>query len=215
MSNRYISFIHSSPPWGGVILPIMFHKAQCWASILYSSTRLAELDSVLACDVLMAFRFERTASVKASLVLTGIEPARYHISWLLVHYLLERHKEALVVSFSDPIHRRRVTPFSWVRHSSRGWSGGGRYLTPFWFISSTSMERLTGPSGQSGASDGADQRLSVMRRMVASGSTDEQTPTGKREPNYNHENYNDSRHHNHIYNTSIIINACLTASQIM
>lgn len=33
----------------GVILPMIFYGAQCWASVLCSSRRLAELDSVLVC----------------------------------------------------------------------------------------------------------------------------------------------------------------------
>ena len=63
----------------GAVLPMMFYGAQCWASVLGSSTRLAALDSVLAMAARMAFRLERTTSTEASLALAGLEPSRCYI----------------------------------------------------------------------------------------------------------------------------------------
>ena len=108
----------------GVILPMMFYGAQCWASVLCLSMRLVELDSVLAYAARMAFRLERTTSVEASLALNGIESVRYHILRILVYYLVQWCRKALVDSSSNPIHCRRVTPFklgrSWFQRSVWG-----------------------------------------------------------------------------------------------
>lgn len=53
-------------PVRGVILPIVFYEAPCWASSLCSNTILEELDSVLASAARIAFRLERTWHVCGS-----------------------------------------------------------------------------------------------------------------------------------------------------
>ena len=89
----------------GAILPMILYGAQCWACILCSSTRLVELDSVLACAVQMAFKLECTTSMEALLHLNGIQLARYHILWLLVHYLLWWWCKTSLVDYpSNPIY---------------------------------------------------------------------------------------------------------------
>ena len=58
---------------------------------LYSSTRLVELNSMLVCAAWIAFRLKHTTSVEVSLALAKIEPARYHILWLLFRYLVQQN----------------------------------------------------------------------------------------------------------------------------
>ena len=49
----------------GAVLPMMFYRAPCWASMLGSSMSLAALDSVLATAARMAFKLERNTSTEA------------------------------------------------------------------------------------------------------------------------------------------------------
>ena len=65
---------------------------------------MAEIDLALVCSAQMVFRLDCAMFVEVSLALVGIELARYHILWLLVRYLTWQYKEALLVSFLDPIH---------------------------------------------------------------------------------------------------------------
>ena len=105
----------------GAVLPIMFYGAQCWASVLGSSMRLAALDSVLATAARMAFRLERTTSMEASLALAGLEPSRCHILRRLVHYLVRKHRTDLETFFGSQTHSSRVTPLelgaTWFQRS--------------------------------------------------------------------------------------------------
>ena len=63
----------------GAILPLLFFGTPCWASVLGQSMQLAQLDSVLALVVRMAFYLEHTMSMDASLALAGIWPAQLQI----------------------------------------------------------------------------------------------------------------------------------------
>ena len=56
----------------GAVFPMMFYGAHCWASVLGSSMRLAVLDSVLATAARIAFKFERTTSMEASLAMVEV-----------------------------------------------------------------------------------------------------------------------------------------------
>ena len=102
----------------------MFYGAPCWASVLCSIVRLAELDSVLAYAAWMAFRLESTTSVEAALVLAGLEPSRCHILRLLTRYIVRRHRETLRDFFSGEMRGSRVTPLelgcTWFRRSVWG-----------------------------------------------------------------------------------------------
>ena len=79
----------------GAVLPMLYYGAQCWASVLCSSTRLAALDAVTATVARMAFCLEWTTSVEALLVMAGLEPARQSVMRHLVRYLVRRHGVAL------------------------------------------------------------------------------------------------------------------------
>ena len=52
-------------PVRGAVLPMLYYGDQCWASVLYSSTRLIALDAVIPIATRMAFRLEQTTSVEA------------------------------------------------------------------------------------------------------------------------------------------------------
>ena len=61
----------STPLWflrmvWGAIIPALFYGAPCWASVLCSSGRLAQLDRVLALASRLAFGLERTTSGEVS-----------------------------------------------------------------------------------------------------------------------------------------------------
>ena len=68
----------------GAVLPMLYYRAQCGASVLCSSTRLADLDAVTATATRMVFRLEQTTSVEASLVMAGLEPAKQSVMRHLV-----------------------------------------------------------------------------------------------------------------------------------
>ena len=63
----------------GTALPILYYGAQCWASVLCSSTRLATLDAVIVTVARMAFHLEWTTSIEAQSVVAGSEPARQSV----------------------------------------------------------------------------------------------------------------------------------------
>ena len=71
----------------GVVLPLLFFGAPCWASVLRHSSRLSHVDAILAMAARMAYRLERTTSTEASLALAGILPARQQILRSLLCYL--------------------------------------------------------------------------------------------------------------------------------
>ena len=71
----------------GVIVPLLYYAAPCWAAILGVETRLVELDRVMALASRMAYRLERYASIEGSLAMGGLDPARMHITQALVRYL--------------------------------------------------------------------------------------------------------------------------------
>ena len=65
------------PPWflrvvRGAILPTLFYGAPCWAAVLSSSGRLAQLDGVLALAGRLAFGLECTTSGEACRMLAGL-----------------------------------------------------------------------------------------------------------------------------------------------
>ena len=70
---------------------MLYYGAQCWTSVLCSSTRLATLDEVSATRARMAFHLEWTIFVEAWLVVAGLDPARQSIMRHLVWYLVLRH----------------------------------------------------------------------------------------------------------------------------
>ena len=94
----------------GAVLPMLYYGAQCWASVLCSSTRLVALDAVTATAARMAFRLERTTSVEASLVMAGLEPARQSVMRHLVRYLVRRHGAALRDDLASQTSGKRATP---------------------------------------------------------------------------------------------------------
>ena len=71
----------------GVVLPLLFFGALCWASVLRHSSRLSQVDAVLALAARMAYRLERTISTEASLAFAGILPVRQQILRHLLRYL--------------------------------------------------------------------------------------------------------------------------------
>ena len=103
---------------------MLYYGAQCWASVLCSSTRLAALDAVTATAARMAFRLERTTSVEASLVMAGLEPARQSVMRHLVRHLVRRHGAALRDDLASQASGRRATPLelgvTWFRRSVQG-----------------------------------------------------------------------------------------------
>ena len=108
----------------GAVLPMLYYGAQCWASVLCSSTKLAALDAVTATAARMAFRLERTTSVEASLVMAGLEPARQSVMRHLVRHLVRRYGEALRDDLASQASGRRATPLelgvTWFRRSVQG-----------------------------------------------------------------------------------------------
>ena len=95
----------------GAVLPMLYFGAQCWSSVLCSSTRLAALDAVSALAARMAFRLERTTCIEALLVVAGLEPARHLILRQLVRYLVRRHRADLREFSGTFSSSGRVTPF--------------------------------------------------------------------------------------------------------
>ena len=93
----------------GVVLPLLFFGAPCWASVLRHSSCLSQVDAVLALAARMAYRLERTISMEASLAFAGILPARQQILRRLLRYLWRRDREALTAPH-DPIPERHVLP---------------------------------------------------------------------------------------------------------
>ena len=77
----------------GVIVPLLYYAAPCWATVLGIETRLAELDRVMALASRMAYGLERHTSIEASLAMGGLGPAQTHITWALVRYMW-RYKRA-------------------------------------------------------------------------------------------------------------------------
>ena len=94
----------------GVVLPLLFFGALCWASVLRYSSRLSQVDAVLAMAARMAYRLERTTSVEASLALAGILPARQQILRQLLRYLWRRDRAALIAPH-DSIPERHSLAF--------------------------------------------------------------------------------------------------------
>ena len=103
----------------GVIVPLLFYAAPCWAAVLGVETRLIELDRVMALASRMAFGLERSTSIEASLALGGLGPARTHITRALVRYLCRCQRTELYRSPSLYVHRSYVTPVelgkAWLR----------------------------------------------------------------------------------------------------
>ena len=95
----------------GAVLPALFFGAPVWSSILRLSSRLIEIDRVLALASRMAFGLERTSSTEASLILGGIMPARHQIMTRLMDYLLRKRKGQLFDTQSGLTpHRSYVSP---------------------------------------------------------------------------------------------------------
>ena len=59
----------------GVIVPLLFYVAPCWAAALGVEIRLIELDRIIALASWMAFGLERSTSIETSLVMDGLGPA--------------------------------------------------------------------------------------------------------------------------------------------
>ena len=91
----------------GAVFPLLFFGAPCWASILRYSSRLSQVDAILAMAARMAYRLERTTSVEASLALAGILPARQQILRRLLRYLWRRDRAALMAT-DGPIPERHL-----------------------------------------------------------------------------------------------------------
>ena len=91
----------------GVVLPLLFFGAPCWASVLCHSSRLSQMDAVLALAARMTYWLERTTSIEASLAFAGILPARQQILRHLLCYLWRRDRVALTATH-DPIPERHV-----------------------------------------------------------------------------------------------------------
>ena len=95
----------------GAVLQALFFGALVWSSILRLSSRLDDIDRVLALAGRMAFGLERTSSTEASLILAGIMPARQQILMRLIHYMLRKKKAQLIDD--EPtlmLHRSYVSP---------------------------------------------------------------------------------------------------------
>ena len=71
----------------GVIVPLLYYAAPCWATVLGIETRLIELDRVMALASWMAYGLERHALTEASLTIGSLGLARMHITWALVRYM--------------------------------------------------------------------------------------------------------------------------------
>ena len=103
----------------GVIVPLLFYAAPCWAAVLGVETRLIELDRVMALASRMAFGLERSTSIEASLALGGLGPARTYITCALVRYLCRCQRTTLYRSPSLYVHRSYITPVelgkAWLR----------------------------------------------------------------------------------------------------
>ena len=95
----------------GAVLPGLFFGAPVWSSILRLSSRLADIDRVLALAGRLAFGLERTSSTEASLILGGIMPARQQILRQLLHYMLRKKRQQLMADPSAFVqHRSYVSP---------------------------------------------------------------------------------------------------------
>ena len=93
----------------GVIVPLLYYAAPCWAAVLGVETRLAELDRVMALASRMAYGLERHTSIEGSLALGGLGPARMHITRALVRYLCRCRRAELVRNPSPSVHRSYTT----------------------------------------------------------------------------------------------------------
>ena len=103
------------PPWflrmvRGAILPALFYGAPCWAAVLSSSGRLAQLDGVLALAGRLAFGLERTTSGEACRMLAGLFSARQYIMQSLVCYMWRQHQSVLQVASLPRVPEHYVTP---------------------------------------------------------------------------------------------------------
>ena len=94
----------------GVIVPLLFYVAPCWAAVLGVETRLTELDRAMALASWMAFGFKRSTSIEASLAMGGLGPARMHITRALVIYLCRCRCMELCRSPFLYVHHSYVTP---------------------------------------------------------------------------------------------------------
>ena len=95
----------------GAVLPALFFGAPVWSSILRYSSRLADIDRVLALACRMAFGLERNTSTEASLILGGIMPARQQIMQRLTHYMMRKKMHQLIDDQSAlALHRSYVSP---------------------------------------------------------------------------------------------------------
>ena len=110
------------PPWflrmvRGAILPALFYGAPCWASVLCSSGRIAQLDGVLALAGRLAFGLERTTSGEACRALAGLFSARQYIMQSLIRYLWRQHRSELQTASLPQVPEHYVTP----RELGRAW----------------------------------------------------------------------------------------------
>ena len=86
----------------GVVLPLLFSGAPYWALVVCHSSRLSQVDAVLALVANMVYWLEHPTSTEASLGFAGILPMRQQILMHLLHYLWRRDRETLTVTH-DPI----------------------------------------------------------------------------------------------------------------
>ena len=111
----------------GVIIPLLYYAAPCWAAVLGVETRLLELDRVMALASRMAYGLERHTSIEGSLAMGGLGPARTHITRALVRYLCRCRRAELTRSPSFFIHRSYTTPMelgqAWLRREILGPTG--------------------------------------------------------------------------------------------
>ena len=112
-----------TPPWflrmvRGAILPALFYRAPCWASVLCSSGRIAQLDGVLALAGRLAFGLERTTLGEACRALAGLFSARQYIMQSLIRYLWRQHRSKLQTASLPQVPEHYVTP----RELGRAWS---------------------------------------------------------------------------------------------
>ena len=108
----------------GVIVPLLYYAAPCWAAVLGVETRLAELDRVMALASRMAYGLERHTSIEGSLAMGGLGPARTHITRALVRYMCRCRRAGLIHSPSFSTHRSYTTPMelgqAWLRREVLG-----------------------------------------------------------------------------------------------
>ena len=108
----------------GVIIPLLYYAAPCWATMLAIETRLEELDRVMALASQMAYGLERHTSAEASLAMGGLGPAWTHITWALVRYMCSYRQADLSHDPPSFVHRTYVTPMelgrAWLRREVLG-----------------------------------------------------------------------------------------------